>query len=80
MEYVKDKLERQKGVFYLIYSDLSQIIGTQANKRVEKLVKEHQMNIHGIYRFDGMVKMSKIRSNFDALKQKSALVIYEIGF
>ena len=80
ISFVSMKLEREKGVFYLIYSDLSQLLGVQEEKRVEQLVKQNGMNVLGVYRYEGMVNMSKIQSHFDALKQKAHLVIYEIGF
>ena len=80
ISYVANKLEPEKGVFFLVYSDLSQLLGVQNEKRVEQLVKLHGMTVLGIYRYEGMVNMSKIQSHFDALKQKASLVIYEIGF
>lgn len=78
--FVSHRLDRQKGVCFLIYSDLSQLLGTQAEKRVETLVKEHGMSVLGVYRFEGVVNVPKVLSHFDALKQRAGLAIYEIGF
>lgn len=80
MMFVSANLCREKGVFYLIYSDLSQIIGTQKEKTVETMAKEKGLSVSGVYRFEGIVNMNKVRSRFDGLKQKAATVIYEITF
>lgn len=78
--YTSHKLDRQKGVCFLVYSDLSQLLGTQSDKRVETLAKEHGLTVFGVYRFEGLVNVPRVTSHFDALKQRAGLAIYEIGF
>ena len=39
-EFVENKLEPTNGVFYLVYSDLSQILGLQEAGRIEKLANQ----------------------------------------
>jgi methylase of polypeptide subunit release factors len=80
ISYVANNLRKDKGIFYLIYSDLSQVLGTQETKKVEQLVKEEGMVVFGVYRFEGVVNLNKIKSRFDGVKQKAATVIYEIGY
>lgn len=80
LSFVAHRLDRQRGVCFLIYSDLSQLLGVQSERRVETLAEDNGLSVHARHRFEGLVNMPKVASNFDALKQRAGVVIYELGF
>ena len=79
-EFVKNHLNPNRGVFFLIYSDLAQILGLQSVGRIEELCKLNGLTVVNILEFEGLVNSQSIISEFDYIKQKSSVVIYEISF
>jgi methylase of polypeptide subunit release factors len=79
-EFVKHNLSSNKGVFYLVYSDLSQILGLQGPKRIEELCKKYELSLISCFKFEGLINHKKTFSDFDLLKQKAGVSIYEIAF
>lgn len=49
-EFVYNKLESGNGIFYLIYSDLSQILGLQENNKIEKLANQFNLFVTNVSR------------------------------
>lgn len=73
-------LERSSGVFWLIYSDLSENLGLQEAQRVHQLAQENGLVVRGEIRCPADVIEKAVKSSTDVVKKMSDYIIYEICF
>ena len=75
---VKQRLSRNGGVFWLIYSDLSELLGLQTKDRIVTLSNEHSLVLRNQYSTKAEDLSKRVKTNIDVIKQQSRYIIFEI--
>lgn len=73
-------LDRSAGVFWLVYSDLSELLGLQEKNRVEELCLQFGLIVKTKSVCSADLIEKKVRTDVDLVKQKSKYFVYEITF
>lgn len=79
-ELVAAHLDKSKGTFWLVYSDLSEILGFQPKGRVHELCRQHGLVVRNVLSAAAEESAKAPRTNFDVIKRQSSYIIYEISF
>ena len=79
-KFVCDKLDKKKGVFWLVYSDLSKNCGLVSENFIHDIVNENGMVIKEVISCPNEYFSHKLNTELDLIKQKSNILIYQITF
>ncbi len=73
-------MEKDRGSFWLIYSDISEILGLQKKNRIQELANEHSLVIKNVFTCPAEEVHKTPRTNLDVIKRQTKYLIYEFTF
>lgn len=76
---VKQRLDPKKGTFWLIYSEISEILGLQPKDRIPQLCKEYGLIVRRVNQVQSEYYDKVVKTKLDALKRSSSYIVYEIS-
>ena len=79
-QFVAEKLDKEKGDFWLIYSDLSQNCGLVSENFIYDMARENGLIVKEVNSCPNEYFSHKLNTELDLIKQKSNNLIYQITF
>jgi tRNA1(Val) A37 N6-methylase TrmN6 len=73
-------LDKDRGTFWLVYSDLSETLGLQKKSRIQELCDSRGLVVKNVYACPTEEASKSPRTNLDVIKRQTSYLIYEITF
>lgn len=79
-ELVSAYMEKDRGSFWLIYSDISEVLGLQKKNCIQELANAHNLIVKNVFTCPAEELHKTPRTNLDVIKRQTKYLIYEITF
>lgn len=79
-ELVSAYMEKDRGSFWLIYSDISEILGLQKKNRIQELANAHSLVVKSVFTCPAEEVHKAPRTNLDVIKRQTKYMVYELTF
>ena len=76
---VKHRLDPKRGTFWLVYSEISEVLGLQPKDRIHQLCKEYGLVVRRTNQTHSEYYDKVVKTKLDAIKRSAAYIVYEIS-